>query len=180
LIVHAYAAGGPYARYGEWLVLAALLLLVGATAALALAWRWRVHAAVLALAGTALAATQLGLAAHDTMADRFSVEATVAALRERPSGGVPVYAVGMYDHTLPWTLRRTVTMVAYPDELSVEVGWEPRKFIPDLAAFAQRWKADGEAWAFVPVDEVERLRRELGIAMQVMARGPQYAIVKKP
>jgi hypothetical protein len=30
------------------------------------------------------------------------------------------------------------------------------------------------------VAELERLPRELGIDMQVMARGAQYAIVKKP
>jgi hypothetical protein len=114
------------------------------------------------------------------MADRFSGESTVAALAERPPADVPVFAVDMYDHTLPWSLRRTVTMVAHRDELAVQIGWEPQKFVPDLATFAERWRAAPGAWAFVPVAELERLPRELGIDMQVMARGAQYAIVKKP
>jgi hypothetical protein len=140
----------------------------------------RVQGAVLALAAGGLVATQLGLAAHRTMAERFSVEATVARLAERPPADVPVYAVEMYDHTIPWSLRRTVTMVGHQDELATEIGWEPQKFVPDLAAFAARWKAEPRAWAFVAAGDVERLRRELGVEMQVMARGPQYAIVKKP
>lgn len=178
--IHRYAAGGPYAGYGAWLVGSALLLAASAGVAHVLAHRARVAGAVLVMAAGALAATQLGLAAHGTMADRFSVAASVAALPERPPADVPVYAVETYDHTLPWTLRRTVTMVGYRDELGVAIDWEPQKFVPDLAAFARRWQGEPHPWAFVPAADVERLQRELGVQMQVMARGPHYAIVKKP
>ena len=71
-------------------------------------------------------------------------------------------------------------MVGFRDELGVAVDWEPQKFVPDLRAFAGRWQAEPRAWAFVPADAVERLERELRVQMRVMARGPQYAIVKKP
>ena len=178
--VHRYAAGGPYAAYAAWLVASALIFAAGAAVAHVLAHKRRVAGALLAMAAGALVATQLGLASHRTLAARFSVADTVAALPERPAADVPVYAVGMYDHTLPWTLGRTVTMVGYRDELGVAIDWEPQKFVPDLTAFAQRWRAEPRAWAFVPAGEVEGLHRELGMEMQVMARGPQYAIVKKP
>ena len=179
-VIHRYAAGGPYAAYGFWLVIAALVLAGAAGAALALAWRQRRESAIVMLALGALAATLLGLASHRTLADRFSVASTVAALPERPPADAPVYAVGMYDHTLSWSLRRTVTMVGYRDELGVAIDWEPQNFVPDLAAFAARWNAQPRAWAFVPAGEVERLQRELGVGMRVMARGPQYTIVKNP
>jgi hypothetical protein len=178
--VHRLAAGGPYAIYAQWLAAAALIAGLFALAAHVLAHQARVGGAIVAMAAGALLATQLGIAAHRAMADRFSVESTVAALAERPPADVPVFAVDMYDHTLPWSLRRTVTMVAHRDELAVQIGWEPQKFVPDLATFAERWGAAPRAWAFVPVAELERLPRELGIDMQVMARGAQYAIVKKP
>ena len=86
------------------------------------------------------------------LAERFSVAATVAALAERPRADAAVFAVDVYDHTIPWNLRRTVTMVHYRDELGVAVDWEPAKFVPDLAAFAARWRAEREAWAFVPAN----------------------------
>jgi len=178
--VHRLAAGGLYAIYAQWLAGAAFVAALFALAAHVLAHKARAADAVMAIAAGGLVATQLGIAAHRTMADRFSVESTVAALAERPPADAPVFAVDMYDHTLPWSLRRTVTMVAHRDELAVQIGWEPQKFLPDLASFAERWRAAREAWAFVPVAELERLPRELGIDMQVMARGAQYAIVKKP
>ena len=180
LAVHRLASGGPYASYASWILLAALILAAGAAAALYLAWRSRLPAAVIALALGALAATQIGLAGHRTLADRFSVASTVAALPERPPADAPVFAVDMYDHTLPWTLKRTVTMVGYRDELGDAVDWEREKFVPDLMSFASRWNAAAQAWAILPVGEAEKLPRELGIRVQVMARGPQYAIVKKP
>jgi hypothetical protein len=104
----------------------------------------------------------------------------VAKLAERPGATTPVFAVDMYDHTLPWSLKRTVTMVAHRDELAVAIGWEPQKFIRDLEGFAAAWRAAPQAWAFVPVAAVDTLPATLGTPMQVMARGSQYAIVKKP
>lgn len=178
--VHRLAGSGPYAAYAQWVLIAALVLAAAAAAALWLAWRHRIQTAVLALAASGLVATQVGIAGHRTLSDRFSIATTVAALPERPPAGVPVYAVDMYDHTLPWSLKRTVTMVGYRDELGDAVDWEREKFVPDLMSFAARWRAAPEAWAILPVGEAEKLPRELGIRVQVLARGPQYAIVKKP
>jgi 4-amino-4-deoxy-L-arabinose transferase-like glycosyltransferase len=180
LAIDRLAAGGPYVSYAHWILIAALILAAGAAAALFLAWRDRLWGATLVLVFGALAATQIGLAGHRTLAERFSVASTVAALPERPPAGAPVFAVDMYDHTLPWALKRSVTMVGYRDELGDAVDWERDKFVPDLLSFARLWSAAPQAWAFVPLAEAERLPRELGIRMQVMARGPQYAIVKKP
>jgi len=180
LAVHRLAGSGPYAEYASWIVIAALILAAAAATALVLAWRQRVGGAVFALALGGLVASQIGIAGHRTLSDRFSIASTVAALPERPPAGVPVYAVDMYDHTLPWSLKRTVTMVGYRDELGDAVDWEREKFVPDLMSFAERWRAAREAWAILPVGEAEKLPRELGIRVQLVARGPQYAIVKKP
>jgi 4-amino-4-deoxy-L-arabinose transferase-like glycosyltransferase len=168
-----------YADYARWLVLAFGLAAALAAAAGWLAWRGKRGAAVLALAAGGLAATQIGLAGHLTIADRFSVAATVAKLPEQPPADAPVFAVGVYDHTIPWVLKRPVTMVMHRDELEKEIGWEPQKFIADLPSFARAWNAAPQAWAFVRPADLDRLRA-MGLAMQEMARGPTYAIVKKP
>jgi 4-amino-4-deoxy-L-arabinose transferase-like glycosyltransferase len=180
LAVHRLAEGGPYVAYAQWILIAALVLAAAAAAALFLAWRDRLTAAVLALALGSLVAMQIGIAGHRALSDRFSVASTVAALPEQPAARVPVFAVDMYDHTLPWSLKRTVTMVGYRDELGDAVDWERHLFVPDLITFARLWNAAPQAWAFLPLDEAERLPRELGIRAQIMARGAQYAILKKP
>ena len=71
LAVHRLAAGGPYAGYASWILFAALILAATAAAALFLARRDRLLAAVLALALGGLAATQIGLAGHRTLSERF-------------------------------------------------------------------------------------------------------------
>jgi 4-amino-4-deoxy-L-arabinose transferase-like glycosyltransferase len=173
-------AAKNYAAYARWLSLAFVVLAAAAALAGYLTLRDRRGAAVLALAAGGLAATQIGLAGHVTIAERFSVAATVARLPERPPPGVPVFAVDVYDHTLPWTLKRTVTMVVHRDELEKEIEWDRAKFIGDLPAFARAWHAAPRAWAFVRPAKLEELRSRFGLAMQEMARGPTYAIVKKP
>jgi 4-amino-4-deoxy-L-arabinose transferase-like glycosyltransferase len=180
LAVHRLAADGPYAGYALWLLVATLVLSAAASAALVLAWRSHITAAVLALAFGALVAMQVGIAGHRTLSERFSVAATVADLPEQPAAGVPIFAVDKYDHTLPWSLKRTVTMVGYRDELGDAVDWERDKFVPDLITFGRRWNEAPQAWAFLPIEEADRLPRELGIRAQVMARGATYAIIKKP
>lgn len=169
-----------YAEYARWLAAAFGLMAVAAACAGLLAWRGAVGPAVVALAAGGLAATQLGLAGHLTIAERFSVAATLARLAERPAPGVPVFAVGVYDHTLPWTLKRTVTMVMHRDELEKEIAWEPAKFVPDLASFARAWRAAPQAWAFVRPENLAELQSQLDLRMREMARGPTYVVVKKP
>jgi 4-amino-4-deoxy-L-arabinose transferase-like glycosyltransferase len=169
-----------YADYVSWLSVAFGFMAAASACALYFAWRRALAAAVVCIAAGGLLATQIGLAGHRALSDRFSVASTVARLPAAPSADAAVFAVDMYDHTLPWSLKRTVTMVAHRDELEVAIGWEPQKFVPDLQGFAAAWAAAPQAWAFIPAGETERLPAKLGIAMQVMARGPQYAIVKKP
>jgi len=180
LAVHRLGANGPYSEYAQWILLATLILAAAAAAALVLAWRYRPTAAVLALALGSIIAMQIGIAGHRTLSARFSVASTIATLPEQPAANVPVFAVDMYDHTLPWSLKRTVTMVGYRDELGDAVDWDKARFVPDLMTFARLWKEAPQAWAFLPVNEADKLPRELGIPVEVMARGAQYAILKKP
>ena len=56
--------------------------------------------------------------------------------------------------------------------------WEPQKFIRDLPTFAQRWQTERDAYAFIPLRELDRLQGQ--IPMQVLARDPRYVIVRKP
>jgi len=181
LAIWKLGASGRYAAYADWLVIADLVLAACAAAALFFAWRQRVGAAVLALAAGGLLSTQIGAAGHYTLSDRFSVATTVRALPAAIPDDAAVFAVDTYDHTIPWALKRTVTMVHYRDELGVAIDWEPDKFIRDLGAFAQAWNAAPQAWAFVSAGaDIERLSKDLGTPMREVARGPTFAIVKKP
>ena len=81
---------------------------------------------------------------------------------------------------MPWYLRRTVTMVGYKDELAEEIGWDPQKFIPDLASFARAWRADRQAGALFATRDFAAFRRQYALPMQIVAQNARYTIVRKP
>ena len=177
--------GGPqmdaFSRAYVPTLLAAAAIVVGTgLTATALAWRARPLPATAAIAVGMYAAALVAIAGHRVYAPAYTVAPTLAAVKPPPSADARFYAVDSYDHTLPWTLRRIVTMVGYKDEFGQAVSWEPGKFIPEVAGFAQRWKDERDAYAFFSARDYDRLRKELGVPMQEVARGPRYVIVRKP
>jgi hypothetical protein len=133
---------------------------------------------VLALAAAGLLATQLGLIGHRTLAPMYSAAGLIAAAQPPVPAGVRVFAVDAYDHSIPWYLRRTVTMVRYKDELATAIGWEPEKFIADHAGFARAWAGESAAYAVIAARDFERLSAAL--PMQPVSRDPRYVLVRKP
>ncbi len=174
LLAPRLAAG--YSDYLPWVVAACAWAIACGIAALLLARRPLAALAALSLAG--FGCTQLALVGHRTLAPAFSAASLVAAAQPPVPAGARVYAVDAYDHSLPWYLRRTVTMVAYKDELDRAIEWERGKFIPDLRTFGELWKSQAGAYAIVAQRDFDRLRAEL--PMQPVARDPRYVLVRKP
>ncbi|MDA8108636.1 MAG: glycosyltransferase family 39 protein [Betaproteobacteria bacterium] len=166
--------------YVPWVVAAGAVVGLGGLAALALAWRARAGAAVGALALAGFAGMLIALLGHRTLAPYYSTAQLVAEARPQLDPRAPFYAVEAYDHTLPWYLRRTVTMVGYKDELAEAIGWEPQKFLPDPASFARAWRADRHAGALFATRDLAAFRRQYDLPMQIVARGARYTIVRKP
>jgi 4-amino-4-deoxy-L-arabinose transferase-like glycosyltransferase len=166
-----------YASYLPWVVAAALLGTACGAAAVAFAWRGAAGYSIAALALAGFGCTQVALVGHRSLAPLFSAHDLIAAAPRIPARA-PVYAVDAYDHSIPWYLRRTVTMVGYKDELEKAIAWEASKYLPDAAAFARAWQAQAAAYAIVPAAEFDRMQKEL--PMQAIARDPRYVLVRKP
>ena len=166
--------------YVPWLQSAGAALIAGSVACTVLAARRSVPAAVLALAAGSLVAGQLVLTGHEALSPAYSAYHVVERVRAQIRPDAPFYVVNAFDHTLPFYLGRTVTMVIYKDELAQAVTWEPQKFIPDLAGFVRAWNADREAFAMFSANDFREYEKTLPIPMQVIARDPRRVIVKKP
>ncbi|HUQ24959.1 MAG TPA: glycosyltransferase family 39 protein [Burkholderiales bacterium] len=164
--------GAAYAAYVPWLAAA------GAVAAFFGILSFWKRISVFALAAAGLLATQLAIIGHGTISERFTAAALIASIEPKPPVGVPVYAVDIYDHSLPWYLRRTVTMVAYRDEFGAAIDWDRSQFVPTLDAFERGWPNHPEAYAFIGAGEYEKLAARL--PMQVIARDTRYVFVRKP
>jgi hypothetical protein len=165
--------GSAYASYVPWLVTAGAV-----TAVLGIASLLARKYAVIALAAAGFLATQLAIIGHGTISERFSAAALIASIEQKPPANVPVYAVDTYDHTLPWYLRRTVTMVAYRDELGAAVDWDSSLFVSTVDAFERGWPNHPQAYAFIGAGQFEEMSKRL--RMQVIARDARYVFVRKP
>ncbi|MFA6312945.1 MAG: glycosyltransferase family 39 protein [Sterolibacterium sp.] len=168
-----------YADYVPWLRAASGLLLLSALAAFACAWFARPRASVVSLAFGGLLVGQLFLLGHDSLAPANSAYQIVERIRSQVQPGVPFFSLNTYDQTLPFYLKRSVTMVGYKDELGFGIEQEPQKFIPDLAGFEQAWRAAPQAWALMGPDTYQQLLAT-GLPMHLAARDTRRIIVRKP
>ncbi|MGH8687036.1 MAG: glycosyltransferase family 39 protein [Burkholderiales bacterium] len=169
------------ARYRVWLIAAAASLAAAGLAAAAFARNDRAPASIAALSAGGLACVLLTVVGYGTLAPIYS--AYDAVERSRPSlppAQVPFYAVRRYDHTLPFYLGRTVTMVDVSDELATAMSWEPGKAIASVAEFARAWREAPAACAAFAPGEYESIRTAHGLAAHEIARSPRYVIACKP
>ena len=84
-----------------------------------------------------------------------------------------------YEQTLPFYLKRTLTMVQTRNELSFGIEQEPEKWIPTIDEFTLRWHEHGEAYAVMTIDIFDWLSAA-GLPMSEIARNRRYVIVEKP
>ena len=166
--------------YVPWLEAAGASLAAGSVACAVLAARRSACAAALALAAGSLVAGQLVLLGHEALSPAYSAYHIVERVRAQIRPDAPFYVVNAFDHTLPFYLGRTVTMVIYKDELAQAVTWEPHKFIPELAGFVRAWNGEREAFAMFSTNDFQEYEKTLSIPMQVIARDPRRVIVRKP
>ena len=92
---------------------------------------------------------------------------------------MPFYSVGTYEQTLPFYIKRTVTLVAFGDELSFGIQQEPGKAIATLETFKSRWLADKDAFALMSPDTYAGLQKE-GLPMAIAAQDLRRIVVRKP
>lgn len=111
----------------------------------------------------------IGLLGHEVMGRRASGVDMVPAINAVLKDDMPLYGVGMLDHTLPFYLGRTLTMVAAPDELEFGTQQEPAKWIPTMDAFIAKWKDGQPALGIMSPDTYERLAAQ-HVPLYVVAR----------
>jgi len=166
-----------------WAMLGVVALIVGGLIAFRLQKRGLRLRALAAVALSSMVACQslTMLAAH--IDEYFSAERLVERVVGSEKGqpfrpAMPFYSVDMFDHTVPFYLGRTVTLVHEQGELAWGIANAPRNYLPDVAEFERRWRADGEAMAIMTEATYESLR-ESGLPMRLVDRDGRRVIVAR-
>jgi hypothetical protein len=101
-----------------------------------------------------------------------------AAMAKLPPD-TPFYSIAKLDHTMPFYLGHTMTMVQEADELTFGVQTEPEKWVPTIDAWIKRWDAEKYGLALMPPDRFNELEAR-HVPMQIIARDARRVIVEKP
>ena len=177
-------ARGQYALFANWLLAASAIWLVGTVAALCLSYRDKVRGAIIALACSSLIAAQILLTGHDSLSATRSDYAIAEQIKPHLRPGAPIYSLEGYDQTLTFYLKRTVTLVAYQDEMAFGLAQEPEKllphkWLPDIESFKQAWVRQPYALAIMPHSTYQQLASQ-GLPMRVIARSVDKTAVTTP
>jgi 4-amino-4-deoxy-L-arabinose transferase-like glycosyltransferase len=168
-----------YEAFSVWTESGSMLLV--AAAGVALYWVDRTHPRrlTLALLAACYVAMSLGMVGYGQLAPTRSAASFAAQIQRLGPPDAPVYSVRMYDQTLPFYLRRLVTVVEFAGELEPGIKADPGRQVPTLEDFKARWRVDPVAFAVIPPDTFEALRRD-GLPMLLVAEDAKKVLVRKP
>ena len=164
-----------------WLAVTLATLLLGA----ALALRWRRQDAtlrpVLALAASGLIAWQGVAYAYNALSpatSSYHLVQKIAATEGPLAPDAPFFSIQTYEQTLPFYLKRTMTLVDYYDELALGLAQEPEKGIAQINEFVPVWRALAAGYATMTPDGYDALRAA-GLPMRELGRDTRRVIVSR-
>ena len=164
--------------YQPWLIAAGLLMAIGGVIAIVGRRHQRIAAAGAGLFAILACQTALwGYQAITPSKSGLDIAKTIDAYD--PTHSVPVYMINNYSPSLPFYLRRLVTMVVYKGELQLGIDAEPEKSIPTAAAFARKWRDETRAIAVFRNDNIDWYEKEFDLPMTVLKRGPRRTVVAR-
>jgi 4-amino-4-deoxy-L-arabinose transferase-like glycosyltransferase len=168
-----------YRAYMPWLAAAGAVGALGGACALYLNHRGRIVAAITAAGFCGLVVTQFLVTGFDSFSPARSSYFVARKIEPYLRPDLPFYSVGLYDQTLPFYLKRTVTLVLFRGELDMGIKQAPQLWLPDLDAFRKTWRQQREAMAILHPAYYDELVAS-GLPMQVIAKDTRRVIVKTP
>lgn len=168
-----------YQQNASWVAAATAAGLAGGLLAVWLARRqpdW----ALLALAAGGFLCGQLLLIGHEPLGRYKAGIMHVPAIQAALTPDTPLYAVGLYEQTLPFYLQRTMTLVEYADEMAFGLQQEPHLWLPNRDAFIARWNADhagGKPAVAILRPDIYIDMRNKRVPMRIIGQDPRRVIV---
>ncbi len=166
-----------YEAYVPWLLATGGVFLCGAGYALYRCWRGSMNTALIVLSLSSLAAGQLAMMGHDSLARASGAYFLAQEITPHMKPDTPFYSVGTYEQTLPFYIKRPVTLVAFADEMSYGLSQEPHLGLRDMAEFERAWRSDRYALALMTPDKYAELDKT-GLPMQIIARDTRRVVVR--
>lgn len=168
-----------YQASQPWVIAACSVVLAGSLVVLWLAKQRRADLltlSTLVLAITGFIGGQLLMLSTEPQGRYRSGLLLVPAIEAEMAPGITLYAVGLYDQTLPFYLRRTMTLVEQPDELAFGLQQEPYLWLPTRKAFIEQWTKEAKAVAITRPEIFADLQKR-GVPMRVITQDSRRVVI---
>nr|WP_314860407.1 glycosyltransferase family 39 protein [uncultured Undibacterium sp.] len=165
-----------------WSYAAAAIGLLGGLVGILFAKRNK-DVAVLAMAIGGYLGGQVVFIGHDQWGKYSAGIYHLPAIEAELKADTPIFAVGRYEQSLPFYLRRTTILVEHPDEMQFGVGIQPELWIPKRADFFKKWRdmhAKGEKAVAFLNPTVYKVMQDEAVPMKVIGEDPKRIIVAIP
>ncbi|HVY24383.1 MAG TPA: glycosyltransferase family 39 protein [Steroidobacteraceae bacterium] len=136
------------------------------------------HRAVVIVACGSVLGFSVLIVGADALGTTRSAKILAEQLKPQLTADSTLYSINDYEQTLPFYLQRTMTLVGYEGELHFGLTQQPRLWVPDIDAFAQKWAQDTHPIAIIDPDRYKALREKL--PMTIIAQQSNLLAVGKP
>jgi len=165
--------------FSYWAFTGSLVFALAGAAATRAAAAHRELQSVLLLAAGSLLFANAAILGYQSYSPLVSSAALARKLRPMLPPDTPLFAVNFYDQTLPFYMKRTVTLVDYVSEFELGEQLEPQKWVHDLPAFGRLWRDLPQGVAVTDPESFASLQG-MGLPMQVIDQTPRRIVVRKP
>ncbi len=168
------------ALFVPWLTASfGVLILGGLVAWLSIRRGFKWHS-VLVQSACWLLGTQFLLFGAQHLSPAYSARSLVDQMAGLSTQDSAFYSVGIYQHSLPFYLDRTLTLVRFRGEMEYGISRDPHAWIPNVDAFLRIWASQPKAFAVMYRRLLGRLEHHAGFDYRVVASDPRRVIVAKP
>lgn len=168
-----------YDDFSLWLIAASVIFVASTCFAFILFRKKQRAFGVVAIAVGALLVIEVVEQGYEMLSPLQSGYATAQKMLPYIKPDTRIYAVEMYDQTLPFYLKRPITLVHYTDEFSLGIESEPAKAITKIEDFDAEWMRQTGALAIMKRDNYEKLVQR-GLPMEIIHEDPRRLVAKKP
>jgi len=161
-------------QFAYWLAAAVMVMLLGLLTAYILAARLRYS--ILSMSIAMLIAVQLAMLGHNSYAQYLSGQQLARLIQPWLDADTELYSVQYYDQSLPFYLKRTMTLVDYRDEFSLGIAHDSGHHWIDSAAFVQRWQQPRKAIAVMGRENYQQFNH---LAHTILYQDNRRVVIRK-
>jgi 4-amino-4-deoxy-L-arabinose transferase-like glycosyltransferase len=169
---------GLYHQFEPWLTAMAALLLLASLMGALLARAGRKEVAVVFTSLLTLFAVQVGVRGYEILSPLQSAQRLAEVIKPKLSAQTQLFAVDMYDQTLPFYVNREWILVDYVDEFELGLKAEPQRALADVDAFVGQWVGATDAIAIMQPGLYAELQ-SFGVPMRQLVNDPRRVVVSR-